>query len=65
MKYKQIGIPEVLFQRFEKIKQWFGFRSFSEMAVGIVRHHIQVLEARAEELKDAEIERRKEKTYIP
>jgi len=65
MKYKQIGIPEVLFQRFEKIKAWFGYRSFSEMAVNTVRLQINILEEMAEAKKDEELERRKEKTYLP
>jgi len=63
--YKKIGVPIVLFDRFWKVAGWFGYRSFSEMCIEAIREKIDNLEVKAEDKKDAEIERRKEKTYVP
>ena len=46
MEYKQVAFPKMLFDRFSKIQRYFGYRSFSEFAVDIVRDGVAVLETK-------------------
>ena len=48
MQYKTVGIPTSLSDRFDKIRRYFGYRSFSEFVVNIVRDGITVLETKHE-----------------
>jgi len=48
MEYKQVAIPKQLSDRFDKIQRYFGYRSFSEYVVNIVRSGISVLETKHE-----------------
>ena len=48
MKYKTVGIPTSLSDRFDKIQRYFGYRSFSEFVVNLVRDGISVLETKHE-----------------
>jgi len=57
MEYKQVGIPKQLSDRFDNIQRYYGYRSFSEFVVDLVRDGISTLEARHDEV----VEERKRK----
>lgn len=46
MEYTQVGIPKALSDRFAAIQRYFGYRSFSEFVVDLVRDGISVLETK-------------------
>jgi len=57
MEYKQVGIPKTLSDRFDSIRRYYGYRSFSEFVISLVRDGVSTLEQRHEEV----VEERKEK----
>lgn len=48
MEYKQVAFPKMLYDRFVAIQRYFGYRSFSEFAIDIVRDGVAVLETKHE-----------------
>ncbi|GAH96744.1 unnamed protein product [marine sediment metagenome] len=59
MEYKQVGIPKQLSDRFDTIRRYYGYRSFSEFVVDLVRDGISTLETR-HELAEFEEKKRKD-----
>jgi len=57
MEYKQVGIPKTLADRFDSIRRYYGYRSFSEFVIALVRDGVSTLEQRHDEV----VEERKEK----
>jgi len=57
MQYRTVGIPKQLSDRFDSIQRYYGYRSFSEFVVDLVRDGISTLEERHEQV----VEERKEK----
>lgn len=48
MQYKNVGIPKALADRFDKIRRYFGYRSFSEFVNSLVRDGLTMLETKHE-----------------
>jgi len=48
MAYKTVGIPKIISDRFDKIRRYYGYRSFSEFVVEVVRDAVAALETRHE-----------------
>ena len=48
MQYKNVGIPKPLADRFDKIRRYYGYRSFSEFVNSLVRDGLQLLETKHE-----------------
>lgn len=59
MEYSQVAIPKALSDRFAAIQRYYGYRSFSEFVVNLVRDGISILETR-HELAKFEKEKRKD-----
>jgi len=64
MKYKTVGIPKVLFERFLHIQPMLGYRNFSEFVVNTIRRQLNVDELTADRLIDKKVEERMEETVI-
>ena len=50
MEYKQVGIPKTLSDRFDNMRRYYGYRTFSEFVVNLVREGVRTLEERHEEV---------------
>ena len=48
MEYKQVKIPKVLSDRFGNISRYYGYRSFSEFVIDLVRDGVSMLETKHE-----------------
>jgi len=48
MEYSQVAIPKALSGRFAAIQRYYGYRSFSEFVVNVVRDEVRKLETRHE-----------------
>ena len=46
MEYKQVKIPKPLADRFDNISRYYGYRSFSEFVIDLVRDGISMLETK-------------------
>lgn len=46
MRYKQVALPVTLFARFDDIRRYFGYRSFSEFVNEMVREGVSKLETK-------------------
>ena len=57
MEYKQVAIPKALADRFDKIRRYYGYRSFSEFVVGLVRDGVHELEQVHEQSKQDDKEK--------
>ena len=59
MQYKNVGIPKALSDRFDRIRRYYGYRSFSEFVNSLVRDGLRTLE-RQHELVEFEKEKGKD-----
>lgn len=60
-----IKVPKILKTEYEKIAHWFGYDNFSDFCKNWIMHGLERIQDIARDKEADEIERRKDKTYIP